>query len=320
MAYTAEPTIIPIDDFNANADGDALRQAMKGLGTDEEEIIQILTTRSNQQRQEIAKYFANELNRDLVDDLKGELGGNFENVIVALMTEPDQYLCQELNKAMDGVGTNENVLVEILCTKTNDEVKRLVEVYEELYNRPLAEHMCSETDGHFRRLLTLIITGVRDETGEVDAELAKEQAETLYDAGEGKLGTDEDAFNKILAHGSFEHLRIVFEEYKQLSGQTIEHAIDHELDGDLKDAIKAIVECVQSSAAFFAKELHDAIDGLGTDDNTLIRIIVSRSEIDLGTIKSEYERIYDRTLLSAVKENETTGDYNRALCAIIGSA
>lgn len=104
---------------------------MKGLGTDEEEIIQILTTRSNQQRQEISKYFTNELDRDLVDDLKGELGGNFENVIVALMAEPDQYLCQELNKAFDGAGTNENVLVEILCTKTNDEVKRLVEVYEE---------------------------------------------------------------------------------------------------------------------------------------------------------------------------------------------
>ncbi|XP_037025607.1 annexin B10-like [Bradysia coprophila] len=319
MAHTAEPTIVPIDDFNANADGDALRAAMKGLGTDEEEIIEILTTRSNHQRQEIATYFTNELNRDLIDDLKGELGGNFENVIVALMTEPDQYLCQELNKAMEGAGTNENVLVEILCTKTNDEVKRLVEVYEEMYNRPLAEHMCSETDGHFRRLLTLIITGVRDETGEVDAELAKEQAETLYAAGEGKLGTDEDAFNRILAHGSFEHLRLVFEEYKQLSGQTIEHAIDHELAGDLKDAIKAIVECVQSPAAFFARELHEAIDGLGTDDSTLIRIIVSRSEIDLGSIKAEYERIYDRTLLSAVK-NETTGDYNRALCAIIGSA
>lgn len=51
----------------------------------------------------------------------------------------------------------------------------------------------------------------------------------------------------------------------------------------------------------FFQELHDAIDGLGTDDSTLIRIIVSRCEIDLGTIKSEYERIYDRTLLSAVK-------------------
>lgn len=55
----------------------------------------------------------------------------------------------------------------------------------------------------------------------------------------------------------------------------------------------------------FLKELHEAIDGLGTDDSTLIRIIVSRSEIDLGSIKAEYERIYDRTLLSAVKVTQS---------------
>lgn len=57
---------------------------------------------------------------------------------------------------------------------------------------------------------------------------------------------------------------------------------------------------MQSPAAFFAKRLHKAMDGAGTDDPTLIRIIISRSEIDLGTIKDEFERIFDRTLHSAV--------------------
>lgn len=105
------------------------------------------------------------------------------------------------------------------------------------------------------------------------------------------------------------------------------------------------VECVQSPAAFFAKCLYRAMKGMGTNDRTLIRIIVSRSEIDLNDIKREFERIYDRTLLSAVKvslgmdsfnqncrvfmiiivclsqfQSETSGDYKRALCAIIGGA
>lgn len=41
--------------------------------------------------------------------------------------------------------------------------------------------------------------------------------------------------------------------------------------------------------------------GLGTDDDSLIRLIVSRCEIDLANIKYEYERLYGKTLLSAVK-------------------
>lgn len=109
-----------------------------------------------------------------------------------------------------------------------------------VYERPLAEHLCSETDGYFRRLLTLIITGVRDETGLVHPEKAREQAEALYAAGEAKLGTDEQVFNRIMAHSSFAHLKIVFEEYKKLSGQTIEQAVKHEMGGDLKDAMMAL--------------------------------------------------------------------------------
>lgn len=104
---------------------------MKGFGTDEQAIIDILTARTNAQRQEIATYFIGEYGRDLIKDLKSELGGKFEDVIIGLMLPATQYLCKQLNKAMSGIGTNESTLVEILCTKNNEEVKQLVKAYED---------------------------------------------------------------------------------------------------------------------------------------------------------------------------------------------
>ncbi|XP_037936913.1 annexin B10 isoform X2 [Teleopsis dalmanni] len=319
MDYTPVPTVVPSTPFDVSADSQALRGAMKGFGTDEQEIIDILTARTNSQRQQIRQRYEAEFERNLIDDLKSELGGKFEDVIVALMTPPVEYLCEQLRAAMDGVGTNESTLVEILCTKSNEEMHEIVAAYEDKYDRPLAEQMCSETSGYFRRLLTLIITGVRDPIGVVDADKAKNLASELYEAGEAKFGTDEEVFNRIMAHSSFAQLRLIFEEYKELSGQTIEQAIKHEMDGEMHEAMMAIVECVQSPAAFFANRLYNAMDGMGTDDETLMRIIVCRSEIDLGTIKDEFERIYNRTLFSAVT-SETSGDYKRVLTALLGGA
>lgn len=319
MSPIREPTVVGVPNFNAAEDAATLRAAMKGFGTDEQAIIDILTSRSNEQRQAISKAFTNEYGRDIIEDLKSELGGHFEDVIIALMMPPAEYLCRELNNCMEGLGTDEEVLVEILCTRTKPEIAEIVDTYERLYNRPLAEHMCSETTGDFRRLLTLIVTGARDEEAGVDPARAQEAAQQLFDAGEAKWGTDEEIFNKILAHESFAQLRLIFEEYKSLSGRTIEQAIKAEIGGELKEALSAIVECVENSAAWFASKLRAAMQGLGTNDRTLIRIIVSRSEIDLGTIKREYERLYDKTLESEVR-GETSGDYKRALVALIGPA
>lgn len=282
-------------------------------------IIDILCARSNNQRQVITAAFLKEYGRDLEKDLKSELGGKFEDVIIGLMLPEVEFLCRELQKAMKGIGTDEEALIEIICPRTNDEIKAIVTKYEDLFSRPLAQQICSEVSGDFARLLTLIVTGCRDPAGQVNPDLAKEHAEKLFNAGAAKMGTDEEVFNKIMAHDSFAQLRLVFEEYKSLTGKTIEQALKSELGGDLLNAMLAIVECVQSPPGFFAKRLQKAMEGMGTNDTTLIRIIVSRSEIDLGSIKQEYERLYDKTLLSAVK-SECSGDYKRALCAIIGNA
>lgn len=76
----------------------------------------------------------------------------------------------------------------------------------------------------------------------MDPEKAVEQAQALYEAGEAKFGTDEEVFYRILAHASFDQLNLIFEEYKNISGMSIEQSLKHELGGELLKASLAIGE------------------------------------------------------------------------------
>ena len=57
LTLQCEGTVKPYDDFDAEADAQALNKAMRGLGTDEESITKILGRRACWQRLEIVETF-----------------------------------------------------------------------------------------------------------------------------------------------------------------------------------------------------------------------------------------------------------------------
>ncbi|XP_067083900.1 annexin A3a isoform X2 [Osmerus mordax] len=290
---------------------------MKGLGTTEETLIDILTHRTNAQRQVICKAYLEDAGKTLVQDVKGDTHGHFEKLLVALATPPALYDCQEVRRAMEGVGTDDSILIEIFSSRSNQQIKVLCDVYLKETERKLTFDLKKETTKEFGTTILLLAQGKRDESTQVDAGKAKEDAKALYNAGEKKWGTDEAKFIEILCQRSIPQLRQTLVEYHSLSGKTLQQSIEGEMSGPLEDLLVAIVKCVKSVPAYFAELLHQSMKGGGTDEATLTRIMVSRSEVDLLDIRAEFKKQYQHSLHSAIK-SDVSGNLGACLLQICG--
>ncbi|XP_048885062.1 annexin A6 [Brienomyrus brachyistius] len=310
-------TVTDFADFDASADAETLYNAMKGIGSDKEAILDVIAARSNAQRQEIAAAYKSLYGQDLIGDLKYELTGKFERLIVSLMRAPAFHDAKEIKDAIKGLGTNEKCLIEILASRNNEQILALRDAYKEAYGRDIEADVIADTSGHFKKMLVVLLQGTREGNTVVNADLVEEDAQELYAAGEAKWGTDEATFIMILGNRSIAHLQMVFDEYQKIAEKSIEDSIKSELSGDFERLMLAVVQCIRSVPMFFAKRLYVAMKGLGTADNTLIRIMISRSEIDMLDIRECFRLQYEKSLHNMIKD-DTSGDYKRTLLNLCG--
>ncbi|KAG2469542.1 ANTR1 protein, partial [Polypterus senegalus] len=211
--------------------------------TDEAAIIEIIAHRTIAQRQLIKQAFKASFGKELADEMKSELTGHFEKVVLGLLMPAPVYDAHELHNAIKGLGTDEACLIEVLASRENQQIREIKATYKKEFGKDLEDDICSDTSGMFQRVLVSLLTANRDESEHVDAAKAKEDAKAIFDAGEARWGTDEVTFLTILCTRNKRQLVKVFEEYQKISNRDIEESIKREMSGNLEDVFLAIVLC-----------------------------------------------------------------------------
>lgn len=120
----------------------------------------------------------------------------------------------------------------------------------------------------------------------------------------------------VLCQRNYNQLQLIFNEYQRITGHDIEKAIKNEFSGDSEAGLLAIIRSVRNQAGFFAKQLHDSVKGAGTNDRQLIRIVVTRCEVDMGDIKRQYSAKYGESLADAIKVRLSVWE-QESFCVIV---
>ncbi|XP_067878950.1 annexin A2-like [Heterodontus francisci] len=315
MTWGTLATVKPYPNFFVVEDVEALKKALDTKGVDEATIVRILSNRSWEQRQLIAKAFQKEYKTDLETLLKKKLSGYLENVMLSLLKSPALSDAQVLRETMKGFGTDEETLIEILVTRSNRELQEIKATYKEEFQKDLEKDILADATGRFQKLLLALLKGQRDVNSNViNYELMEEDAKALHAVATQKKNPDFDAWIPILTERSQNHLCRVFKLYKVYSSSDITETIKKQMKGDDAKAFVALVQSIQNTPEYFADRLHSSMKSLGTDDKSLTRLLVSRCEVDLLSIRAEFRKKYGKSLYSTIRD-DTKGDYQ---CALLG--
>lgn len=315
MNWGGLATLKPYASFFVDEDVKCLKKAMDAKGVDEAAIVKILSNRSWDQRQQIAKAFEKQHNANLEEALKKKLSGYLENVMVSLLRAPEKQDAQELKQAMAGLGTDEDSLIEVLVTRSNKELQLISQTYAREFGKPLEQVLSGEVKGRLQTLLLTLLKGQREEDSNIiNYELIEDDARHLHSVASQKK-PDFDSWIPILTERSQTHLNRVFKLYKVYSAQDISETVRKQMKGDDEKGFLALVQSIQNTPEYLADRLHLSMKNLGTKDGVLTRLLVAHCEKDLLSVRAAFKNKYGKSLYSTIRD-DTKGDYQTALLSL----
>ena len=303
--------------FNPAQDAKMINEALKkprNINT----LIEIVTHRSNEQRQQIRKEYNTLHKIDLLEEFNKNLTSNFKETILALFLPPVDYDCYQIFKSVEGLSTNEDTLIEIISSRSNEELNQIKQRFFQIYNKDLIELVRSKTSGHLQMILIALLQADRPSNIIPNEQNCIESAKRLFDSQSSNKEALYSSFVYVFTNKSREELALICKIYYNTYSKTLSEIVETSFSGNGRRVLKAIIYSLLSPSEYFAYRINKALSAFIINDNILIRILVSRDEIDIYRIKRYYLEKYNISLYDHVKE-KTSGDYRNLLLSLIGN-
>lgn len=227
-----------------------LRDALKGAGTNEALLNDVLLSRSNADIQAIKGAYHSTFSRRLENDLKSDLSGKTERhfmmVIGATRAEdaapvvPQQVEQDvlEIYKATEGrMGTDELLICSIFTSRNDNQLRAIAQAYQQRYSKSLEQVIRSEFSGHMEDALLYQLRHASDKYM---------HAATLLEATMAGAGTRDKllASRVVRYHWDRNALNNIRGAYSQRFGKDLARRIKGETSGDFE---RFLLSCIGES-------------------------------------------------------------------------
>ena len=279
---------------------------------DEETIVSILSTTSNLDRQIIRLFYKKKFPNLIQKDIQTQLSGDFGKLVLNLFDLPYEYDARELHRSLTSFSKDEKAIIEIIITRPRSHLTLVQKIYKKFYNVSLKNDILNLSDKTFSEFLITILASNRPSGLTIKPNDAYNIAKDIIKNGIKQYGKNVNLFKQVFVDRSREDLIMISRAFYDLYKKNLYDVIDNEISGTNKKLIKDILFGLITPAQWFAKKAYKAMKGAGTDDKTLIRVIVSRAEIDMEDIRDYYFRDRNTDLRNDI-DGDCSGAYGQLL-------
>lgn len=210
--------------------------------------------------------------------------------------------CDDLKAAMDGLGTNEKAIIQIVAGKTPQQIETLKAKFQEKFGEDLYKRIDDETWDWGMSMF--VGTNFRQAMLGLLREPIERLACAVRDCMVG-WGTDDTGLITLLVHLSERQRRDLVSKYAEIkNGGDLYKAIESDTSGDYKRALLALVK---PPPRVWAEAIMSSMKGLGTSDNLLINwMCIAKERMD--EVREHFQELDGRGLAKWI-EGDCSGDY-----------